>query len=174
MSMPPRCRHYRRRIAAVLLTALAAAPVVGLSGCASPPAYDDVPQQQASQWIGDRQLTSKGPVLTVAFVTDPPELSIERLGYQVRKGDLYLWPIRGTHKFAPVAFDLDTSRLDLKQPWRDHVYWLLEEKWDGPLERIAQPTKGQYVRRLRAIVTDAPPADDATTQPSTVASGARR
>lgn len=134
------------------------------AGCATSPVYDDIPPAQVRQWIGNRQLNSPvgSTMLTVSFLTDAPELSIERLGYQVRAGNLYLWPERGTHRFEPVAFNLDTAKLNLKQPWRQHVYWLIEDKWDGPMERIEQPTKGQYVKRIHAPISDAPPPGAAT------------
>jgi hypothetical protein len=170
MPMPP----IRRRVLSALFCAAGAMSLAALtSGCASPPDYTDIAPQQASQWIGQRELNATAPTkMTVSFLTDPTELSIERLGYQVREGNLYLWPERGEQRFEPVAFDLDTKKLGLKQPWRDHVYWLLEDKWDGPLERAAMPTKGQYVRRLQAKVEDGPPPGTATTRPSETAQSA--
>ena len=160
----------RCRLSALVVIAAASCAVVA-PGCASAPDYTDVPQRQASQWIGDRKINATGANhLTVSFLSDPTELSIERLGYQVREGNLYLWPERGEHRFEPVAFELDTKKLILKQPWRDHVYWLLEDKWDGPLERVAQPTKGQYVRRLQAVVESGPPPTS-TTRPTETAGG---
>jgi hypothetical protein len=141
------------------------------AGCATSPVYTDIPQSEAPQWIGARQLNSPpgSQILTVSFLKDAPELSIERLGYQVRSGNLYLWPERGIHRFHPISFDLDTSKLHLDKPWRDHVYWLLEDQWDGPLERVEQPTKGQYVKRIHASVSESPPPGStsrSTSQPA--------
>ena len=143
-------------VAALLVLAIAV-------GCSTNPQTRDIPRQQAG-WIDGRQTTRDGDLLRVAFHHDPQAIQIQKLDYEVHAGELYLWPVRASKPFEPVEFTLDTSKLKLREPWTDHVYWVSEVRWDNIFTRAVHPGPlGEQVDRVKADVRE-----DAT--PSTAAS----
>jgi hypothetical protein len=140
--------------AAVLIVLLIAA------GCSTNPQVRDLPRGQAG-WMNGRETTRSGrdgDVLRVEFHADPQGIRIKKLDYEVHDGELYLWPVRASQPFEPVVFALDTSKLKLREPWTDHVYWVSEVRWDNVLTRVARPGPlGEYVDRVKADVRDVDP-----------------
>src|SRR5688572_29704125 len=94
---------------------------------------------QEAPWMAGRRTVADGTKLKMIFENDPQTLAIKRIDYKVHDGELYLWPIRTGATFEPIEFTLDTSKLKLKQPWHEHVYWVGAANWDGALGRLVDP-----------------------------------
>jgi hypothetical protein len=124
-----------------------------MSGCASKsPQTRDLPPQEAP-WMQGRRTVADGTTLKMIFEQDSQTLRIKRIDYKVADGELYLWPIRASEAFAPVEFELDVSKLKLRQPWREHVYWVGTAHWDGALGRLVSlDPLGDRVERVPAVV----------------------
>ena len=135
-----------RKVVALLM-------VMMLVGCAERQLQTrDLTPQQAP-WMQGRRTVADGAKLKMIFENDPQTLAIKRVDYKVRDGELYLWPIRASQTFEPIEFTLDTSKLKLRQPWQEHVYWVGTANWDGPLGRLIDPDPlGDRVERIRADV----------------------
>src|SRR5688500_7630508 len=111
----------------ILLSAIAVVSL--LIGCESvPKTTRDIPPAEAT-WMNGRRTTADGTKLKMIFESDPLT-SIKGVDYKVRDGELDLWTIRGSERFQPIEFALDTSKLKLKQPWQEHVYWVGTVHWD--------------------------------------------
>jgi hypothetical protein len=131
------------------------------AGCASnrtPPTFRDVPASETTAWSSGRRLWSDGSTLHVAIDEDPQGLFVGRLDYEVWDGNLYLSTVRVSKPFSPGAFQIDTTGLNLKHPWQDHVYWVAEVQWDHAGRRIATvgSSLGQHVDRVKAEVAEGP------------------
>jgi hypothetical protein len=124
-----------------------------ISGCAERQLQTrDLPPQEAS-WMQGRRTVADGTKLRIIFDSEPQELRIKRIDYKVADGELYLWPIRASEHFEPAEFTLDTTKLKLKQPWQEHVYWVGTSHWDGALGRLVDPDPlGDRVERVKADV----------------------
>jgi hypothetical protein len=124
-----------------------------IAGCAEHALQTrDLPPQEAT-WMQGRRAIADGTKLRIIFDSEPQELRIKRIDYKVADGELYLWPIRASEHFEPVEFTLDTAKLDLKQPWQEHVYWVGTSHWDGALGRLVDfDPLGDRVERAKANV----------------------
>jgi hypothetical protein len=138
----------RARMTVVMMAMLASG-----AGCASEPLVTQDLTPAQSQWMAGRTTSADGTKLKMRFDSEPQELRIKRVDYEVKDGDLYLWPIRASERFEAVEFTLDTAKLKLKQPWTEHVYWVGTSHWDGALGRLVDPDPlGDRVERVKADV----------------------
>jgi hypothetical protein len=123
-----------------------------LASCSTQTQVHDVPAHEAT-WINGRRTVADGSHLKMIFDSDGENLGIERVDFKVYEGELYLWPVRASEMFAPVTFTLDTTTMQLKSPWHEHVYWVESANWNNVVGRIVHPSPlGERVDRVKADV----------------------
>jgi hypothetical protein len=92
---------------------------------------------------------------------DQPLTDVE---HKVYGGELYLFAKRTEGEAKPREIVIDTTKLKLKQPWTDHVYWQTLGWYDNAVARATYTGPlNQHVGRAKLEVA-ARPADQTVTR----------